>query len=137
MEPAFAEPQWFESPDALRRGYFQTESTEQLEKLMKPTPQISSNQRRPRGDNSAPRDRRSCPLTDYSFQSTAEALSRSSVRAEKGIAELRTFRKVSREYFGAEAGGEHLKEGIFFASIACVAAWPITVMMYELTRMMI
>ncbi len=56
---------------------------------------------------------------------------------EKGIAELRTFRKVSREYFGAEAGGEYLKEGIFFAWIACVAAWPITVMMYELTRMMI
>jgi hypothetical protein len=104
---------------------------------MKPTPQVSSNQRHPRGDNSASGDHRSCPLTDYSFQSTAEALSRSSVRAEKGIAELRTFRKVSREYFGAEAGGEHLKEGIFFASIACVAAWPITVMMYELTRMMI
>jgi hypothetical protein len=104
---------------------------------MKPTPRVSSNQRHSRGDNSASRDHRSCPLTDYSFQSTAEVLSRSSVRAEKGIAELRTFRKVSREYFDAEAGGEHLKEGIFFASIACVAGWPITVMMYELTRMMI
>ncbi len=107
---------------------------------MKPTPQVSSNQRHPRGDSSASPDHRSCPLTDYSFQSTAEALSRSSATAEKGIAELRTFRKISREYFGAEAGGEggeYLKEGIFFAWIACVAAWPITVMMYELTRMMI
>jgi hypothetical protein len=104
---------------------------------MKPTPQVSSNQRHPRGDSSASPDHRSCPLTDYSFQSTAEALSRSSAIAEKGIAELRTFRKISREYFGAEAGGEYLKEGIFFAWIACVAAWPITVMMYELTRMMI
>jgi len=103
---------------------------------MKPTPQVSSNQRHPRGDSSAYRDHRSCP-TDYSFQSTAEALSRSSAIAEKGIAELRTFRKISREYFGAEAGGEYLKEGIFFAWIACVAAWPITVMMYELTRMKI
>ena len=104
---------------------------------MKPTPQVTSNQRHPRGDSSASRDHRSCQLTDYSFQSTAEALSRSSVRAEKGIAELRTFRKVSREYFGAEAGGEYLKEGIFFASIACAAAWPITVMMYELMQTMI
>src|SRR6266436_8768693 len=104
---------------------------------MKPTPQVSSNQRHPRDDSSASRDRRSCPLTEYSFQSTAEAPSRTSARVEKGIAELRTFRKVSREYFGAEAGGEYLREGIFFAWITCVAAWPITVMMYELTRMMI
>jgi hypothetical protein len=104
---------------------------------MKPAPQVSSNQRHPRGDSSASRERRSSPLTDYSFQSTAEALSRSSARAEKGIAELRTFRKVSREYFSAEAGDEHLKEGIFFAGIACVAVWPITVMMYELMQMMI
>ena len=104
---------------------------------MKPTPQVSSNQRHHRGDSSASRDRRSYLLTDYSFQSTAEALNRSSASVEKGIAELRTFRKVSREYFGAEAGGEYLKEGIFFASIACVAAWPITVMMYELMRTMI
>jgi len=104
---------------------------------MKPTPQVSSNQRHTRGDSSASPDHRSRPLTDYSFQLTAEALSRSSAIAEKGIAELRTFRKISREYFGAEAGGEYLKEGIFFAWITCVAAWPITVMMYELTRMMI
>ena len=103
---------------------------------MKPAPQVSSNQRHPRGDSSAAREHRSCPLTDYSFQSTGEALSRSA-SAEKEIAELRTFRKVSREYFGAEAGGEYLREGIFFASIACVAAWPITVMMYELMRTMI
>jgi hypothetical protein len=104
---------------------------------MKPAPQVGSNQRHPRGDSSASREHRSCPLTDYSFQSPAEALCRSSASAEKEIAELRTFRKVSREYFGAEAGGEHFKEGIFFAGIACVAAWPITVMMYELMRMMI
>lgn len=104
---------------------------------MKPTPKVSSNRRRPRGDSSAPRNHQSCPLTDYYFQSNAQALSRSSANVEKGMAQLHTFRKISREYFGAEAAGEHLKEGIFFASITCVAAWPITVMMYELTRMMI
>jgi hypothetical protein len=104
---------------------------------MKPTPQVSSNQRHRRGDSSASRDHWSCPLTDYSFQSTAKTLSRSSASVERGIAELRTFRKVSREYFGAEAGGEYLREAIFFAGISCVAAWPITVMMAELMRMMI
>ena len=104
---------------------------------MKPTPQVSSNQRHPRGDSSTSRDPRSCPLTDCSFQSTAEALSPSSASVKRGIAELRTFRKISREYFDAEAGGEYLKEGILFAWIACVAAWPITVMMYELMRLMI
>jgi hypothetical protein len=104
---------------------------------MKPTPQVSSNQRHPLGDSRATREHRSFPLTDYSFQSTAEALKRSSASVEKGIAELRTFRKVSREYFGAEADGEYLKEAIFFAWISCVAAWPICMLMHQLMRWMI
>jgi len=104
---------------------------------MKPIPQPSSNHRHARGDGNVHRDHRGFPLTDCSFQSTAEAPDHSSAVAEKGIAELRTFRKVSRDYFGTEAAGEYLKEAIFFAWISCVAAWPVTVMMGELMRMMI
>ena len=104
---------------------------------MKPIPQVSLSQHHGRGDSSARRDHREFPLTDYSFQARAEELARSSAIAEKGIAELRTFRKVSREYFRTEAGGDYLREALFFAWISCVAAWPITIMMRELMRMMI
>jgi hypothetical protein len=96
---------------------------------MKPTPQISPSQRSSHGENS--------PLTDYAYQLTAEAVDRSSVIAEKAISERRTFRKVSNEFFGAEASREYVTEAIFFASITCVAAWPISIAIYQLTRWMI
>jgi hypothetical protein len=96
---------------------------------MKPTPQISPSQRPSRGESS--------PLTDYAYQLTAEALDRSSVIAEKAISERRTFRKVSSEFFGAEASREYVTEAIFFAWISCVAAWPISVMLHQLLRWMI
>jgi hypothetical protein len=104
---------------------------------MKPKPQVSSSQHHGRGDSSARRVHREFPLTDYSFQSRGEELATSSAIAEKGIAELRTFRKVSREYFRTEAGSDFLREALFFIWISCVAAWPITMMMYEMMRMMI
>jgi hypothetical protein len=96
---------------------------------MKPTPQISPIQRSSRGESS--------PLTDYAYQLTAEAVDRSSVIAEKAISERRTFRKVSNEFFGAEASREYVTEAIFFASISCAAAWPISVMLHQLLRWMI
>jgi hypothetical protein len=104
---------------------------------MKPISQDSLNQRYARGDGNLRRDHRGCPITDCSFQSTAGAIDHTSATTQKGMVELRTFRRVSREYFGAEATGEYLKEAIFFAAIACIAAWPVTVMMYELMRMTI
>jgi hypothetical protein len=91
---------------------------------MKPTPQISRSQRHSRGENS--------PLTDYAYQLPAEAVDRSSV-AEKAISERRTFRKVSNEFFRAEATREYVTEAIFFLGISCVAAWPVTVAIHQLT----
>ena len=96
---------------------------------MKPTPQTSPSQRPSRGESS--------PLTDYAYQLTAEAVDRSSAIAKKAISELRTFRKVSSDFFAAEASREYVTEAIFFASISCVAAWPISVMLYQLLRWMI
>jgi hypothetical protein len=96
---------------------------------MKPTPQISPSQRHSRGESS--------PLTDYAYQLTAEAVDRSSLIAEKAISERRTFRKVSNEFFAAEANREYVTEAIFFASMSCAAAWPISVMLHQLLRWMI
>ncbi len=104
---------------------------------MKPTTQISSNERDSHRESHALRDHRSFPLTDYSYQSTAEALDRSSAIAEKLTAELRTFRTISRKFFGGEANRDYVAEALFFISISCVAAWPVTVMIRQLITMMI
>jgi hypothetical protein len=104
---------------------------------MKPTTQISSNERDSHCDSDALRAHRSSPLTDYSYHSTAGAIDRSSAIAEKANAELRTFRKISRKFFGAEANREYIAEALFFALISCVAAWPVSVMIRQLITMMI
>ena len=104
---------------------------------MKPTIQISSNERDSHRDSHALSNNRSFPVTDYSYQSTAEAIGRSSAIAEKATAELRTFRTISRKFFGAEAKREYVAEALLFAWISCVAAWPVGVMIRQLITMMI
>ena len=101
---------------------------------MKPTPQTKNQSSAPNDDES---EQRKFPLTDYSYQATAEAVSRSSGATAKGIAELRTFRKVSREFFDTEASLEYALEAIFFAWILATAAWPVSVMIRQLITMMI
>lgn len=104
---------------------------------MKPTPHISSIQRSSKGETHTFRDRRSAPLTDYSYRSTVETAGRGSVTAEKRLSESHTFRHVSSEFFGTEADREYFAEAMFFASISCVAAWPVTAMVGQLMTMMI
>ena len=104
---------------------------------MKPTPEISLDGHDSHSDSDALRAHRSSPLTDYSYHSTAEAIDRSSAIAEKANAELRTFRKISGKFFGAEANREFVAEALFFALISCVAAWPVSVMIRQLITMMI
>lgn len=106
---------------------------------MKPTPQISSAKGASRRDSRAGDDQQSLPLTDYDFQSTGETAGTSNAIAEQTHAgrELRTFRQVSREFFGAEASIAYVTEAFFFVSISAVAAWPMTVMMHQLLRWII
>ena len=104
---------------------------------MKPIPHFDSDQGHSRDDGSALRQRRSFPITDYSFQSTVETVAQPSAISGKGISELRTFRKVSSDFFGAEAGRDYLAEVILFACISCVAAWPIAITIHQLTHWMI
>jgi len=90
---------------------------------MKPTPQISPKQHAPRR----------FPVTDYSFQATADASSSSpSVRpATKAPA----FHKLSSEYFGAETSRDHIAELLFFILIIGIAAWPIIFALVAVTRL--
>lgn len=101
---------------------------------MKPTSQISSDSRL-RSDSQATSSR-SFPLTDYSFKSTAEAVTASAI-AEKGITELRTFRKISCDFFRTEMSRDYVIEAVFFAWISCVAAWPMAIVIHQLTRWVI
>ena len=90
---------------------------------MKPTPQISRSQR----------VFRNLPLTDYSFQTTADTKSSSSavLPATKSPA----FYKLSSEFFGAETSRDYVAELLFFILITGIAAWPIVSMLIAVIRM--
>ena len=99
---------------------------------MKPTPQISSDERNPRCDNRTPADSRSFPSTDYNFQSTTEACgSVSKISQEK----LRTFWKLSSEFFSSENSRDHATELLLFGLISGVSIWPIISTIVAVTRL--
>jgi hypothetical protein len=104
---------------------------------MKSTPKNSPNHSSLRGDNRAQLDHPTFPLLDCSYQSTAEAVEHISTIGERGISEMRTFRTISGQFFGAQARREYVKEAIFFGWISCVAAWPGSVLIHQLITTMI
>jgi hypothetical protein len=91
---------------------------------MKPTPQISSNERK----------QRSFPLTDYQYQATASA-DRSVARKMPAARELQTFRKLSTEFFATEMRRDYIAELFFFILITGIASWPIISSMIAITRL--
>jgi hypothetical protein len=96
---------------------------------MKPTPQISSNQRNSRRIGAG---HRSFPLTDYGFHSTVEGHGHSTAINEK---QLRTFRKASSEFFGGETSRNYMTEALLFLLITGVSAWSVVSMIAALARM--
>ena len=92
---------------------------------MKPTPQISSSQRK----------QRSFPLTDYQYQTGLESADRAVGRKTPVARELRTFRKLSTEFFVTEASRDYVAELLFFILITGIAAWPIISSMVAITRL--
>jgi Flp pilus assembly protein TadB len=129
LEPAFRGTPVVELPGSLA-PVIRIEGTQLVEKFMKPTPQIQQR---------SPRKQENFPLTDYSYQTTAEAVENSSTLVQKQIRtrQLSASWKISRDYFGAEATRDFVAEFIFFAWIAVVAAWAISVMLHQLLRWMI
>jgi hypothetical protein len=101
---------------------------------MKPAPEILP----PSRSFDQPRTARPThPQVDYSYQSTVAAAVPALVKIEKQRAELNSFRALSREFLGVEAARESLKEGLFFACIMAVAAWPLSTTLNQLGTMMI
>jgi hypothetical protein len=90
---------------------------------MKPTIQISPKQH----------VSRSFPLTDYSFQTTADAKSSSS--AVLPTTKAPAFHKLSSEFFGAETSRNYIAELFFFILITGILAWPIISAIVAVTRL--
>jgi hypothetical protein len=92
---------------------------------MKPTPQISSKQRKPR----------SFPLTDYRYQTSASSAGRAIAKNTPAALELKTFRKLSTEFFATETPRDYMAELFFFILISGITAWPIISSMVAITRL--
>jgi len=135
--PLFAALQW---SNLTTRGFLRRSSEPHseitlniFEKIMKPTPQISSNQRSSHRDHRAPHGHQSLPLTDHNFHATAET--QTSSCATLTATESPAFYKLSAEFFGAETNRDYLAELILFTLITGVSAWPIISMIVALTRL--
>jgi hypothetical protein len=104
---------------------------------MKPKPYISIDERDSRRDSRARRNRQSSPLMDCFYQSNANPGSSSSPISGEAfrISKLRMFRKLSSDFFGAEAGRNYVAELAVFSLIAGVSVWPIISMIVALYRM--
>jgi hypothetical protein len=92
---------------------------------MKPTPQVSSNERK----------QRSFPLTDYQYQTSASSADRAVARKMAAARELQTFRKLSTEFFATEIPRDYVAEFFFFILITGIATWPIISSMVAITRL--
>jgi hypothetical protein len=92
---------------------------------MKPIPQISKKQRK----------QRIFPLTDYQYQTSASSAGRAIAEKTPDGHELKTFRKLSTEFFASEIPRDFIAELFFFILISGIAAWPIISSMVAITRL--
>ena len=92
---------------------------------MKPTPQISSNER----------SQRTFPFTDYQYQTTELSADHAAAKKTPAARELETFRKMSTEFFATEIPRDYVAELFFFILMTGIAAWPIFSSMVAITRL--
>jgi hypothetical protein len=101
---------------------------------MKPTPQSASLDK----PNPIARSSSAAPvITNYSYQPTCVTTAVKSAAPPKEVAQLKTFRSLSRDFFGAETTREYIAEAVLFVWIMAVAAWPLGVTLNQLGTMMI
>jgi len=86
---------------------------------MKPTPQISHNQRQ------------SFPLTDCNYQPTAEP----TTAAGQKVAKLTGLHKLSSDFIGTEMVRDYVTEFSAFTIIALISAWPICLSIIAIARL--
>ena len=67
------------------------------------------------------------PQTDRNYQPLHELRGGSTTTPANRtlVPDLRTFRKISSEFFGTETARTFVGEALYFAAIVALAAWPI------------
>jgi hypothetical protein len=100
---------------------------------MKPTPQISHNQRGLGRDNGTRRSNRRLLLTDYNYRPTPETQMGSS--AGQPVTKLPAFHKLSSELLGAERSRDYVAELLLFILITGITAWPVVSMLIAVTHL--
>ena len=100
---------------------------------MKPTPQISHNQRGSGRDNGTRRSHRRLLLTDYNYRPTPETNVGSA--AGQPATKFPALYKLSSEFLGAERSRDYVAELLLFVLITGIAAWPVVSMLIAVTRL--
>ena len=100
---------------------------------MKPTPQITHDQRGSRRDKGARHSNRRLLLTDYNYRPTPETQMGSS--AGQPVTKLPPFHKLSSELLGVERSRDYVAELLLFVLITGIAAWPVVSMLIAVTRL--
>ena len=105
---------------------------------MKPIPRNSISHS-PTGDQRPSPDQLDFPKTDYAYQTALPQTSvvGAPVSAMKELAEARTFRTISRQFFNVGAIREYVAEALFFVWITLTAAWPLGLLIRQLSRLTI
>ena len=134
--PLSAAPQWWNHPAPFAE-LIRIEHHLTSENIMNPIPYISTKQRDLRRDTRAQRNHQSGPLTDCFYQPSPNPGGSSSPISGDAfrISKLRMFRKLSSDFFGAEAGRDYFAELAVFSLITAVSAWPVISMVVALYRM--
>jgi hypothetical protein len=101
---------------------------------MKPTPQNSISHSS-RGDQRPPQDQLGFPKVDYAYHTTfpQPAVAGGPASMTKGVEEARTFRSISRHFINDGSTREYLAEALFFAWITLTAAWPLGLLVRQLS----
>src|SRR5207245_11553469 len=97
---------------------------------MKPTPQISHNQRGSGRDNGTRRSNRRLLLTDYNYHPTPETQMGSS--AGQPVTKLPPFHKLSSALLGVVRSRDYVDELMLFVLITGVQTWAVVSLLIAL-----
>ena len=103
---------------------------------MKPTPQNSISHSST-DDQRPSHDQLDFPKTDYDYQTEfpEPAVAGAPASLDRGLAEARTFRNISRHFINDGSMREYKAEALFFAWITLTAAWPLGLLIWSLTNL--
>src|ERR1044072_1700171 len=100
---------------------------------MKTILHISHKQGDSRCHNSERRSRRSFPLTDYNYRTTAEA--ETMLATGRSTNKPPAFHRLSSGFFGGETSRDYVAELSFFILITCLAGWAVISTVISVVRM--